>query len=217
LPRDTSARKRIADYLSNKGSVEDRSGRASGLLKEAIDYQGGDAGFHQLISTMEKAGELRRDIRGRRTYRISAVAGARPVGGGAPEVPSTTTQDIDYDELAATLLARVAQVLSNSQGSSDPASWARRRIEQLEARVDELQRELARARADAKTNADERDELRGRLDAASHNLELLTERVDTSRNRPGRAAERLGSDEQALLYELRGNRGGSGNRPERAG
>jgi hypothetical protein len=216
LPRDTSARKRIADYLTSNGSVEDRSGRASGALKEAIDYQGGDAGFHQLISTMEKAGELRREIRGRRTYRISAVPGAGPAGGTAPLAPGANNQDVDYDELAATLLARVAKVLSASQGSGDPASWARRRIEQLEARVDELQRELARARAEAKTNADERDELRGRLDAASHNLELLTERVDTTRNRPGRAAERLGSDEQALLYELRGHRGGPGTRPERA-
>ena len=216
MPRDTSARKRIADYLANNGSIEDRSGRASGLLKEAIDYQGGDAGFHQLISSMEKSGELRREIRGRRTYRISAVAGSKPAMNGSSAISGSVTTQLDYDELAATLLARVAQVLSNSQGSTDPASWARRRIEQLETRVDELQRELARARAEAKTNADDRDELRGRLDAASHNLELLAERVETNRSRPGRAAERLGSDEQALLYELRGNRSGSGNRPERA-
>jgi hypothetical protein len=216
LPRDTSARQRIADYLANNGSIQDRSGRASGLLKEAIDYQGGDAGFHQLISSMEKAGELRREIRGRRTYRISAVSGSKPTTTHAAPTSNSGTSELDYEELAATLLARVAQVLSSSQGSADPASWARRRIEQLETRVDELQRELARARAEAKMNADERDELRGRLDAASHNLELLAERVDTNRNRPARAAERLGSDEQALLYELRGNRGGSGNRPDRA-
>ena len=214
MPRDTAARQRVTAYLLSNGPVHDSSGRATSILKEAVGYQGGDAGFSQLVMSMEKAGELRREIRGRRTYRISAVANA--AGASQPSLGrSGGADDIDYDELAATLLGRVAQVLSSGQRTDEPATWARRRIEQLESRVDELQRDLARARAEAKTNADEREELRGRLEAASHNLSLLTERVDSER-RPtgGKAAERLGRDEQALLYELRGR---SNNRPGRAG
>ena len=211
MPRDTAARQRVTAYLLGNGAVHDSSGRATSILKEAVGYQGGDAGFSQLIMSMEKAGELRREIRGRRTYRISAVAS--PNGREQTSSPTSDTGPIDYDELASALLARVAQTLSSAQRSDEPATWARRRIEQLEARVDELQRELARARAEAKTNADEREELRGRLEAASHNLSLLTERVDSER-RPGKAADRLGRDEQALLYELRGN---SGSRPGRTG
>ena len=216
MPRDTAARQRVTAHLLSNGPVHDSSGRATSILKEAVGYQGGDAGFSQLIMSMEKAGELRREIRGRRTYRISAnataAAGAAPTS--QPSAASFDGAQIDYDELATTLLTRAAQVLSSAQRSDEPATWARRRIEQLEARVDELQRDLARARAEAKTNADEREELRGRLDAASHNLSLLTERVDSERRPQGKAAERLGRDEQALLYELRGH---SNSRPGRAG
>ncbi len=213
MPRDTAARQRVTAYLLSNGPVHDSSGRATSILKEAVGYQGGDAGFSQLVMSMEKAGELRREIRGRRTYRISTVANAS--GAARPSPTQSETDRIDYDELAATLLTRVAQVLSSGQRSDEPATWARRRIEQLEARVDELQRDLARAKAEAKTNADEREELRGRLEAATHNLSLLTERVDSERRpAPGKAAERLGRDEQALLYELRGR---PNNRPGRAG
>lgn len=61
-----------------------------------------------------------------------------------------------------------------------------------------MERELARKKAEAKTFADEWDELRGQLEAASHNLNRLTEQ-----RKPSRAVQRMGSDEQALLYELR--------------
>jgi septal ring factor EnvC (AmiA/AmiB activator) len=94
--------------------------------------------------------------------------------------------------------------LANAQEPVDAVGWARRRIEQLERRIDELERELARARAEAKTFADDRDELRGQLEAASHNLNLLAEQSGGPKQ--GRAAQRLGSEEQALLYELRHGR-----------
>lgn len=202
LSRVNETRQRIVDYLISEGPVEDQSGRATGVLKMAVGYTQGDAGFGQLISSMEKDGQLTREIRGRRTYRISAALDTA--------IPSDQgdSENIDYDELAAALLARTAQVLAASHEPSESAGWARRRIEQLEGRTDELQRELARAKAEAKTNADERDELRGQLEAASHNLSLLTERGQPSQQ--GRAAQRLGSDEQALLFELRGHRRRSG-------
>ena len=68
---------------------------------------------------------------------------------------------------------------------------------------------ISRSRADAKAAIDERDGLQSQLDAASHNLELLTEQ---KRGNTGKAAQRLGSDEQALLYELRGHRRRSAER-----
>lgn len=182
------------------GPVVDKSGRATALLKEAIGTEAGDAGFSQLISSMDKAGDLTREIRGKRTYRI-AVASATPTV-QAPEIADPGDSPLDYDELADSLLVRVSRVLAKPEGSD--AVWARRRIEQLERRIDELQRDLARAKAEAKTNADQREDLRGKLDAASHNLSLLTERGPIKS--VGRAAERLGEDEQALLYELRGQR-----------
>ncbi len=196
-------RQRIIEFLVANGPVVNDSGRATSILKEAVGYESGDAGFGALVSSMEKYGQITRDIRGKRTYRISAAATA-----ATPPVAPSTTEDVDYDELAAALLVRTAQVLVASQEPAESAGWARRRIEQLEGRIDELQKEVLRAKAEAKTNAEERDELRGQLEAASHNLSLLTERRQAPKQ--GRAAERLGSDEQALLYELRGNRRRSG-------
>jgi len=206
LPRDTTVRQRIIDLLRTNGPIEDASGRATSVLKESVGYEQSDAGFSQLVSAMERDGQITREIRGKRTFKISGTAPAEAV---PPSHPSAVEDidhvdhidRVDYDELAAALLARTVQVLGNAQEPAEASGWARRRIEQLQGRVDELQRELARARAEAKTFMDERDELRGQLEAASHNLNLLAERSRSPR--PSRAAERLGSDEQALLYELR--------------
>jgi len=206
LPRTSAHRQLIVDYLNDNGPVSDPSGRATAVLKEAVGYDKGDAGFNQLIASMEKEGQIQREIRGKRTFRISSASGAPAA---VAPVRSDGAQDIDYDELAAALLARTAQVLSSSHEAAEPAGWARRRIDQLEARIDELSRELARAKADAKAAADERDGLQGQLEAASHNLELLT---DQQRAKGSRAAQRLGSDEQALLYELQGHRRRSAGR-----
>ena len=195
LPGTSSYRQTIVDYLTEHGPVEDPSGRATAVLKEGVGYEKGDAGFSQLLSSMGDEGQITREIRGKRTFKISAVS--------ATTSKSPAFTDMDYDELAAALLARTAKVLSDSQEATEPAGWARRRIDQLEARIDELSRELARARAEVKATTDERDELRGQLEAASHNLELL---AGQQRSKPSRAAQRLGSDEQALLYELRGHR-----------
>ncbi|HXX90476.1 MAG TPA: hypothetical protein VEI83_09670 [Acidimicrobiales bacterium] len=199
MPRVNAVRQTIIDYLTTNGPVTDASGRATALLKEAVGYDRSDAGFSQLVSAMEKDGELMREIRGKKTFKIVAAGGAT-----AAAAAQSDDAAIDYDELAVALLARTAQVLASSQEPAEAVGWARRRIQQLEGRIDELERELARAKAEAKANADERDELRGQLEAASHNLSLLAER--SQGQRPGRAAQRLGSDEQALLYELQGYR-----------
>ncbi len=206
MARVSEFRERIVDYLTTNGPIEDASGRATSVLKEAVGYESGDAAFGALISSMEKDGQITRYIRGKRTYRISAAS--EPAAAATPPAAPPTIEAIDYDELAAALLARTAQVLAASQEPAGSAGWARRRIDQLEGRIDELQKEVLRAKAEAKTNAEERDELHGQLEAASHNLSLLTERRQAPKH--GRAAERLGSDEQALLYELRGHRRRSG-------
>ena len=201
VPRISEFRQVIIDYLTENGPIEDSSGRASAALKEAVGYGKGDAGFNLLISAMEKEGQITREIRGKRTFTITLASKATPT---EPVPGEDSPEEIDYDELAAALLARTAQVLASAQEPAEAVGWARRRIQLLEGRVDELERELARTKAEAKATADERDELRGQLEAASHNLDLLAEQ--RHQRGSGRAAQRLGSDEQALLYELQGHR-----------
>jgi hypothetical protein len=184
--------------------VRDASGRATALLKDAVGYEGSDTGFTQLVSAMAKAGTLVREVRGKRTYRVSLSPNGRPTS-----VPSTRRDEadnelMDYDELAASLLARVTRLLSAPSDGSESASWARRRLEQLETRNAALQRDVARAKAELEAAIIERDTLRNQLEAAEHNLALLTERLGEPRHPTGRAAERLGTDEQTLLHQLRG-------------
>jgi hypothetical protein len=231
VPRDTTVRQRVIEYLANHGPVEDKGGRATSRLKEAVGYAGGDAGFIRIVSLMAESGEVLRDVRGKRTYRISAseeaVASAprrnpsptASLGNGRGDdqvLLTSATGEFDYDELATALLVRVTRVLANEteDRGTDQAAWARRRMDQLEAKVVSLQRDLARARADVQAVTDERDALRGQLEAASHNIDVLTERLGT-RQAPPRATERLDSEAQALLYNLR--RPGPDAKPTRAG
>jgi hypothetical protein len=226
VPRDTTVRQRVIDFLVERGPVEDKSGRATSRLKQSVGYQGGDAGFIRIVSLMAESGDLVREVRGKRTYRISLsaeLAARTPLSSTRPStglsVMSRPAPDgqIDYEQLAAAVLSRVAKAVSDAEGTDrrnagdDRAAWARRRIDQLEAKVATLQRELARARAEVQAVTGERDELQSRYDAATHNIEVLTEQQGA---RPApitdRAAEGLDSEEQALLYRLRGP---SGSRP----
>lgn len=69
----------------------DGSGHATGLLMKAVGYQGSSVAFIQLVAAMDRDGEISRDIRGKRTYRISSVGdsadpdpGATNSGGAEP-------------------------------------------------------------------------------------------------------------------------------------
>lgn len=231
MPRDTTVRQRVIDYLVDHGPVNDDSGRATSRLKDAVGYQGGDAGFIRIVGLMADSGEIERQVRGKRTYRISVseaartASASRPRPAAAPDAAASPRQgpngapdgEMDYDELAASLLARVARTLSAGEAGTsagDQAAWARRRLDQLEAKVVSLQRDLARARAETQTVSEERDELRAQLELSTRNIDALSERLGQRQPTP-RAAQRLDSDEKALLYHLR--RPGGSASPTRAG
>jgi hypothetical protein len=90
---------------------------ASTRLAEAVGYPGSSVAFAQLLSGMERDGLISREVRGKRTYRITLSAppaarigpspaadtGAIPVEfGGAP----------DYDVLADRVLIRLLRRLA---------------------------------------------------------------------------------------------------------
>ena len=216
MPRDQSVRNRIVEYLTQHGGVEDSSGRATSVLKQAISYEGTDAAFTQVVAAMAKGGVLNRQIRGKRTYRITYNAKGAAAASRGPSIAVNGDGPMDYDELAAALLAQVARAAAAPSDSSEAATWARRRLEQLEARNAALQRDIARANAEAESIAAERDALKDQLEAAQHNLSLLTERLQEPRRPQGRAAERLAPDDQALLHQLRHRRPSKPASSERA-
>jgi hypothetical protein len=58
-------------HLTVVGEVRDENGMASTVLAEAIGYPGSSIAFAQLLSGMERSGLIEREVRGKRTYRIS--------------------------------------------------------------------------------------------------------------------------------------------------
>lgn len=199
-------RQQVAQYLAQHGPLEDPTGRATAKLREALGYEGSEASFTQLIANMDRAGQLAREIKGKRTYRI--VPG-KHVQVGIDKEPASGTVEMDdaamdYDELASALLVQVVQTLTNgSRKKESDGSWARRRIERLERRIGELERDLSQATAESKTLAVERDQLRLQLEHSEGNLALLTERLPAGKSREGELSNLLHSDERALLHELR--------------
>ena len=164
--RDRTARSRVREYLSQHGSIQDPSGRATALLKDAVGYEGSAVAFIQLVAAMDKAGEIRREIRGKRTYGIAATeSGAAPARHAVRR--DTTAQrdlagsrlDIDYDELARALLR---EVWSMAAANSPYATTSPTANTSLDAVRTERDRLLA-----------ERDDYARRLQLARQQLSAL--------------------------------------------
>jgi hypothetical protein len=128
-------------HLARVGEVSDHTGKASTILAATIGYPGSSIAFAQLLTGMERAGLIQREIRGKRTYRIipgpaapapDAVAqpaappdvvpepGApAPAATPEPGQPAVAGLDLpvgpgglDYDELARRLLVQVVRRLA---------------------------------------------------------------------------------------------------------
>jgi hypothetical protein len=143
--RAVGTRDRVMSHLLMVGEVRDASGMASTALAEAIAYPGSSIAFAQLLSGMERSGLIEREIRGKRTYRISPargaaapararaapqrgaqVAAAESRAGSAAGRGAEGTEEFDYDELARRLLLQVVQRLSTLPVEGTGASGGRR-------------------------------------------------------------------------------------------
>jgi hypothetical protein len=86
--RAVGARDRVVSRLRAAGEIADPDGLASSALAAAVGYPGSSVAFAQLLSGMERAGLIEREIRGRRTYRIRlADRGRAPAEAPPAEAP----------------------------------------------------------------------------------------------------------------------------------
>jgi len=215
-------------HLLIVGEVKDASGMASTALAEAIAYPGSSIAFAQLLSGMERSGLIEREIRGKRTYRISPARGAPQRGTqvaaaesraqGAAESGAEGTEEFDYDELARRLLLQVVQRLSTlpvegpepaepaaaGEGADSDVSLARA--------VAGLEQKLASVRSRQRRLTEENAKLREQLRAALESLAQAQERAAAD---PG--AVRLDSAEIRLLERLLSPLRDKGTRQEEAG
>jgi hypothetical protein len=117
--RAVGTRDRIIAHLALVAEVADGGGMASTRLAEAVGYPGSSVAFAQLLSGMERDGLINREVRGKRTYRITLSAqparlGAEPARAddALPAVPVAFPAVIDYDELADRVIRRLLRRLA---------------------------------------------------------------------------------------------------------
>jgi hypothetical protein len=79
--RAVGTREHILAYLAQAGELFDQNGMASTQLAAAVGYPGSSVAFAQLLSGMERAGLIDREVRGKRTYRI-CLGRAQAIGLG---------------------------------------------------------------------------------------------------------------------------------------
>jgi hypothetical protein len=117
--RAVGTRDRIMSHLAAAGEISDESGMASTVLAREVGYPGSSIAFAQLLSGMERSGLIRREVRGKRTYRITAVPGGAtrlvPAGERKPMSRAAAPAGVDYDELARRLLVQVVHELAGAR------------------------------------------------------------------------------------------------------
>jgi hypothetical protein len=145
--RAVGTREHIIAYLTEVNELYDANGMASTRLAAAVGYPGSSVAFAQLLSGMERSGLIEREVRGKRTYRITlGTAHAVGAGGaaravGMPEVamavggfggvggPGGVGGEVgsgvgaaafDYDELARRLLVQVVRRLAATEPEASP-------------------------------------------------------------------------------------------------
>jgi hypothetical protein len=200
--RAVGTREHIVAYLADTHELFDPAGMASTRLAAAVGYPGSSVAFAQLLSGMERSGLIERDVRGKRTYRITLgpAATATEVTGlagvlGPGEEPGAGAgpAGFDYDELARRLLAQVVRRLAGVEqagpgagpsdagpsdaGPSDagPSDAGPSELAALRETVAGLEYELADAWAKHGKLAEENVRLREQLRAAEHSLALARE------------------------------------------
>jgi hypothetical protein len=182
-------REHITAYLAEIGELSDANGMASTQLAAAVGYPGSSVAFAQLLSGMERSGLIKREVRGKRTYRISLGPAQARSAGRAAAVSVTGGADpeaagFDYDELARRLLAQVVRRITEAGGAGQPEGRGAAAA-------------AAQAPGDEERLVEENVRLREQLLAAQHSLALAAERV---RRLPVTAD--LASSEIVLLQRL---------------
>ena len=190
-------RDRVMSYLKAVGEVSDQGGLASTALAEAVGYPGSSLAFAQLLSAMERSGLIEREVRGRRTYRITPAPAAvvareadrtaRRGGTGVPKPGPEPDADLglDYDELARRLLIEVLHRLAVAPSGGDLAKT-----------VASLERKLARVEAQQRALRAENSRLREQLAATRQSLaeQSRTAAGDTAAMRDTAAGDTVGGD-----------------------
>jgi DNA-binding MarR family transcriptional regulator len=158
-----------------EGDIVDHGGLATQKLLAITGHESTNA-LAKILRRMEMAGVIERDVNGRRTSRIALTPEARKdLDGQVPAEPSDG--DIDYDLLAAALLAKALKA-TQAQEMAAGAKDAEERARRAEARA-------AIAEADAQAARTKAADLEAQLRIMEGNLKALQTALDKPQRREG--------------------------------
>ncbi len=115
-------------HLARVGEVSDHTGKASTMLAATIGYPGSSVAFAQLLTGMERAGLIQREIRGKRTYRIIPGPAAPPPDALAQPAPAPggVTRPARERPRPAAAAAQAAAAQPVPEPAGPPGGTARR-------------------------------------------------------------------------------------------
>lgn len=211
---DGKARTEVVSFLKQRGGeITDEAGLA---VVEMQQHLGRSRSLSNLLRTMEHDGMIEREVRGRRTYRITlrddwgfgsdialgTVTPIRPSSDGHVALPAVDGS-VDLDLLAESLLAIVLRKIAEPAPKPDKTIIDRlRRAEATNAKLEEQVIIADRERADLRARV---TDLEGQVERYEHNMSVLKAELDKpARRRSGGTplAERLSADERGMLAEL---------------
>jgi len=215
---DLRSRAEVVQYLVEHGGVvEDDGGLVAGTMREEL---GKGRALTQLLADMEKDGMIRREIRGRRTFKIEllddwGLVGQAPRGRHLQIAPQSTdlrnlsAADLNYDKLAQALLTNVTKVLSGAQAHVGDTSAQRSLASRLQKSEDALRKandQLKQLRAQVRVAEERAADAERRAQALERNIKQLQAELDKPRRSRDSGGvpirERLSPSEQAMLASL---------------
>lgn len=191
---DLRSRTDVVRYLrQHGGEVTDQTGLVVGTMRQEL---GKGRALSQLLADMEADGMLEREVRGRRTFRVTLKDdwGLVPNVVALPDPPPTTAEGADLDQLAHALLAITLRRASAPPPAPVPDKGL---IARLASAENDLKHAIAE-RDEANRQLVDRDEQIRRL---THNLGVLQAQLDKRPTGPT-VAERLSDEELGLLAQL---------------
>lgn len=201
---DLRSRAEVVQYLKDHGGeVTNKQGLTVGIMREKL---GKGRALTQLLADMEADGMIEREVRGRRTFRITlkddwGLGAQRPQLRAVPQVDDlddVDTSGVALGLLADVLLQRVIRRATEpaSSVSAGQLKQLADRLKRAEASLESTQRQLRAAQEERQELEDEVRSLRETNAALEHNLALMQRELAKprrcrrlrSRGREGRSA-----------------------------
>lgn len=192
------------------GSLEDASGLVAGKLREKTGHKTTQA-LSGVLQSMEDAGLIRREMAGRRTFKIELNRAALEAGdfgdlglADQDEPPVVEVADeagpLDYDALAGALLKQAVQALTKNEGAD---TLLRRQYLATLRAADVLKDELGAVKAQLAERSEALLTANTTIKALENNLKVFKAQADKPAHREGvPIKDRITAEERRALDKL---------------